>query len=268
MTLKNKLFNLLPAYNQTLYHFSRRYVDRFEGVNDSNMATNGETHLLTAVMPACQVIFDVGANVGHWTQAVLQINPQAAIHAFEPATAVYQQLIAQNLPSNVLAQPLGLSSAVGEEELFIFPQHTGLNSLYTRSGAPEKAGQATQSERIRLTTLDTYCDERQVQAIDYLKIDVEGHDLAVLQGALTLLANGRIRLIQFEYGGTHIDARVFLQDFFHLLAPQGYDLYKLFPGWLQKHPVYRPALETFQYQNWLAVHQVNGRHLLDKVTLC
>lgn len=268
MTIKNRLFNFIPANNQTLYHFCRRYMDRYDGVNDSNMATNGETKLLTAVIPACHVVFDVGANVGHWTQAALSLNPQAAIHAFEPSTAVFQQLIAQNLPPNVLAQPMGLSSAVGEEELFIFPQHTGLNSLYARSGAPEKAGKATQSERVRLTTLDTFCETHHIQAIDYLKIDVEGHDLAVLQGAPTLLANGRIRLIQFEYGGTHIDARVFLQDFFNLLVPLGYDLYKLHPNWLQKHPVYRPALETFQYQNWLAVHQVNGRHLLDKVTLC
>lgn len=269
MTLKNRLFNLFPANNQTIYHVCRRYVERYDGVNDSNMTTNGETRLLTAVIPACQTVFDVGANVGHWTQAVLALNPQATIHAFEPATAVYQQLIAQNLPPNVLARPLGLSASPGEEALYVNPAHTGLNSLYARSAATGPA----QLEHIQLTTLDDYCAQEQVADIDFLKLDVEGHELAALQGGQKMLHDGRIHLIQFEYGGTHIDARVFLKDFFALLQPAGYDLYKIHPRCLQKQEQYQPALDTFQYQNWLAVRRQtvrrgNGRRLLEKVTIC
>ncbi|MBK6327506.1 MAG: FkbM family methyltransferase [Chloroflexi bacterium] len=268
MTIKNRLFNFIPANNQTLYHFCRRYVDRYDGVNDSDMTTNGETKLLTAVIPACQVVFDVGANVGHWTQAVLALNPQATIHAFEPSTAVYQQLMAQNLPHNVRARPLGLSSAPGEQILYVFPQHSGLNSLYARAHAPQETSAAQPQERIQLTTLDDYCQKEQVTAIDFLKIDVEGHDLAVLQGARKMLENGRIHLIQFEYGGTHIDARIFLKDFFALLQPYGYALHKIHPHGLKKYDRYQPALDTFQYQNWLAVRQPQDPNLIEKVTLC
>lgn len=268
MTLKNLLFNLLPAENKMLYHLSRRYVDRYDGVNNSDMTTNGEIYLLTAVIPACQVVFDVGANIGNWTGAVLHLNPQATIHAFEPSTAVYQQLIARNLPQNVLTRPFGLSSTPGEENLYVTPQHTGMNSLYARSETTQATGPAQFQERVQLTTLDNYCETQHVETIDFLKIDVEGHDLAVLQGAKTMLANGRIRLIQFEYGGTHIDARVFLKDFFTLLQPYGYALYKLHPQHLKRFNNYQPALDTFQYQNWLAVHQTNGLNLLDKVTIC
>lgn len=267
MTIKHRLFNLLPAQNATLAHFCRRYVERYDGVNNSDMAANGEIHLLTAVIPACQTIFDVGANVGHWTQAVLALNPQATIHAFEPSTAVYTQLITQNLPPNVQARPFGLSATASEETLFLFPQHSGMNSLYIRSNLTT-AADSPQTERIQLTTLDHYCTEQQVQTIDFLKIDVEGHDLAVLQGGEQMLRNGRIRCIQFEYGGTHIDARVFLKDFFTLLQPLGYNLYKIHPQWLKKHAQYQPALDTFQYQNWLAVHQQTGQPLLQKVSQC
>lgn len=52
-----------------------------------------------------------------------------------------------------------------------------------------------------------------------------------------MLENGRIHLIQFEYGGTHIDARIFLKDFFALLQPYGYALHKIHPMALKIRPL-------------------------------
>jgi hypothetical protein len=82
---------------------------------------------------------------------------------------------------------------------------------------------------------------------------VEGHELEVFKGAGDLLAQGRIGIVQFEYGGCNIDSRALLQDFFDFFDPLPYALHKLYPARLRRHDRYDQRLENFQYQNWVAV---------------
>jgi hypothetical protein len=101
--------------------------------------------------------------------------------------------------------------------------------------------------------LDAYCRERAIQRINYVKIDTEGHDLRVLRGGRAMLTAAAIDMVQFEYGAVCIDSRDFLKDFFDFFAELPYALYKIHPQWLAHHERYDPRLETFTYQNWLAV---------------
>lgn len=68
-----------------------------------------------------------------------------------------------------------------------------------------------------------------------------------------MLDQGRIHQIQFEYGGTYIDARILLKDLFDFLIPYGYRLYKIYPNELRPIECYDQRLENFQYQNWVAL---------------
>jgi hypothetical protein len=52
--------------------------------------------------------------------------------------------------------------------------------------------------KVRCQTLDTFCIEKGVDHIDILKIDVEGAELAVLEGAREMLKTGRVKHIQVE----------------------------------------------------------------------
>ena len=100
----------------------------------------------------------------------------------------------------------------------MFGDGSGANSLYQRQGLEGGWGLAAQSreEVVRLETLDGCCQRAEIQAIDFIKIDVEGHELEVLRGTTDILAKGGIRFIQFEYGGCNMDARVLLKDLFDL----------------------------------------------------
>jgi hypothetical protein len=92
-----------------------------------------------------------------------------------------------------------------------------------------------------------------VQFIDFLKVDVEGHELEVFKGTKEMLGKGAIKYIQFEYGGCNIDARMLLKDLFNFFLPYHYTLYKIYPHELRHVPRYDQRLENFQYQNWVAV---------------
>jgi hypothetical protein len=123
----------------------------------------------------------------------------------------------------------------------------GTNSLHRPDG---RAGLGT--EQVPVTTLDEHAREHGLGAIALVKIDTEGHDLAVLRGARDLLRGQRIGVVQFEYNCRWIYARSFLRDAFELLEPCGYRIGKLTPRGIEFYPGWDPDLETFVEGNYVA----------------
>lgn len=256
MRLHKKLgrwvFDQIPSYNQTLNYICQRYVDRYNGDNNSDPSRNGEEIFLRTELPKLRggVIFDVGANIGNWTKTVLQISPSIQFHCFEPSLPTFRQLASNNFPSNVTINNMGLGDSEGQAELNIVDPASGLNSLHMRRGVA--SFQPVTRETISLTTADDYCKQHNIDQIDLLKADVEGHELSVFKGMTRMLRKGRVKIIQFEYGFCSLDARVCLADIWDFLAPFGFKFFKLFPQGPREIPVYSQALETFKYANYLA----------------
>jgi FkbM family methyltransferase len=232
-------------------------VDRYNGENNDNMRTNGEWHFLRHILKECHTVFDVGANTGEWASLALSINPNINLHCFEPSSATYTRLLEKIFPSNVVCNCFGLGAIQEERPLYIFEAEAGINSLYRRQGLEDGWGLSSPShiEMVRLDTLDRYCQERGINKIDLLKVDVEGHELEVFKGASSMLAESRITTVQFEYGGCNIDARVLLKDLFDYFQMFEYVLYKIYPDTLRRIQRYDQRLENFQYQNWVAMRK-------------
>jgi FkbM family methyltransferase len=258
--LKRMFFHLLPAYNHRLYEFCTRYVDRYNGDNNSNPETNGEYIFLRKQLEGigrqcAGIIFDVGANIGDWVSFALSVNPRGNFHCFEPGKTAYDKLAQRGLPGNVRLNNLGLGEKDETRELYIVDEGSGMNSLYARHGVD--AARAIGRERISITTIDGYCEENGIPQIDFLKVDVEGHELAVFKGMSRMMAKGSVHVIQFEYGGCNLDAKVDLGDIWRLLEPHGFRLYKLFPEGPRRMEKYQQRLETFKYSNWVAILEGN-----------
>ena len=99
-----------------------------------------------------------------------------------------------------------------------------------------------------------FCADNNIDHIHFLKIDVEVHELAVLEGAKAMIGGGKIDFIQFEFGGCDIDSRTFFQDFWYLLH-DNYDIYRIFPKSLDKIDLYDETMEIFVCSNYLAVRK-------------
>jgi hypothetical protein len=108
------------------------------------------------------------------------------------------------------------------------------------------------TENVEVTTLDLFCESVAISPIA-IKIDVEGHELDVLAGATNVLAG--VKVIQFEFGGTDIDTRTFFQDFFYLLVPLGFRLWRHSPRGLIPVTEYSERLEIFFYTNYFAIKE-------------
>jgi FkbM family methyltransferase len=225
------------ARNELSYRVARKIVSRHRGENDSQMERNGEVRLLREVLPSCHTVFDVGANVGQWSTEALKINPSLDLHCFEPAPGAFLKL-QEKVPNAVLN-----NVAVGAEpatlDLCVFSEESELNSFYQGAHTPIR------KVRVPVTTLDEYATE-----IDFLKVDTEGHERAVIQGAKRLVAEHHIRVIQFEYSGWYAESRSLLRDMFELLSD--YQIFKIMP-WGRLPVTYSLDLENLQLANYVAM---------------
>lgn len=257
--MKHFLLKHIP-YSVHLYNFCKGYIEKHDGDGNGDILTNGEFRVMRHFLPGSSVVFDVGAHTGEWSRLALSVHPGLNIHCFEPARVNYARLAERVASPSVVCNPFGLSSEKGERSLFVFRSAPGLHSLYQRRGLEDGWGLETpeETEIVNLDTLENYCAERRIERIDFLKVDVEGHELEVFKGGRSLFAEHRVGIVQFEYGGCNIDSRVFLKDIFEFFQGMHYRFYKILPDRLKPFGRYDQRLETFKYQNWLMIHETAG----------
>ncbi|MBK8352977.1 MAG: FkbM family methyltransferase [Saprospirales bacterium] len=106
-------------------------------------------------------------------------------------------------------------------------------------------------EKISVKKMDDYCIENNISEITFLKIDVEGNELSVLNGAKKLLSENKIKYIQFEFGGCNIDSRTYFKDFYDLLNEK-YKVYRILRDGLFHIEKYSENLEIFVTSNFFA----------------
>jgi FkbM family methyltransferase len=148
-----------------------------------------------AVLPPDGVVFDVGANIGLSSLSIAPLVPRGRIRAFEllPATA-------RHLAANAAAEPLGniepVASAVGAEpgRLALHPGANFSAGSHVVSDQHANEGHVATVE-VPVLTLDGFAEERGLDRLDLLKVDVEGFELDVLRGARRCL--NRFRPVLF-----------------------------------------------------------------------
>jgi FkbM family methyltransferase len=232
-------------------------------LNFQNDKVSGERYLVRSWLPKAiarpdPVFFDVGANVGHYTQMLLRQFPAAFIHAFEPHPRNYRSLVANAFPANrAKCHNIALGESGGFLTLYDHADNDGSQhaSLH-QATLTEFHGQAAVASTVPVATLDDIAEREGLEYLDFLKIDTEGHELAVLCGASRMLREGRIGHIQFEFNALHVYSRAFFRDFRNVLS--GYDLYRLLPRGLLPLDDNVTATEIFGYQNVLAIPRARG----------
>lgn len=270
--LKKTLFGMIDIFltKRQVIRLSKAMLNRALGDNNGNMETNGEFFLLRQILRFQKrrdhefTAFDVGANVGEWTTSLLGIlegvRLKGHLHCFEPAPAAFsklQSVMARNrLGENVICVNAGLSNSDGAMELYINGESAGINSFYKRrlEGFDISYGER---KTVQVTTVDNYCRKKGISNIDFLKVDVEGHELAVMRGATDMLKKQAINYIQFEYGGCWIDSRTLFMDVYDFLTGYGYVAGKIMPYGIEFYDKYDQRLETFQMANFVACHSNN-----------
>ena len=161
-----------------------------------------ELEVLARVVRPGSTCVDVGANDGLYTLAMrAAVGPGGRVVAVEPQPALAARLrglVAATGGASVSVVPVAVGAAQGAGRLTLFPDHSGLATLRP-TGSPDRV----EVVDVPVRRLDAIEDIAPADEIDLLKIDVEGFEADVLDGATGLLVRGGLRAALIEVSAEH-----------------------------------------------------------------
>jgi FkbM family methyltransferase len=221
-----KKYDVEFFYKDQLSILSKRdYKDNFEYIFKTKNSSDAIPMMvaLSSKISGCNICFDIGANIGITT--VWMARNCNKVYAFEPCKQNLERLkenLAVNHISNVEVISKAVSDNVGQE-IFYIRESYGHHSLL--QGHVSKVIEKVSIESV---TLDSFCFDNKIDYIDFLKIDVEGAELKVLNGASQLLKNKRIGLIVFEHSPIlHSVQNRDVSEVIQYLIKSGYKVFKI-----------------------------------------
>lgn len=167
-------------------------------------------------------VLDVGANIGYYTVLTSKLVGDAGrVIAFEPTKHFLEVLnrnIAVNNLKNIEVLPLGLSNKACEMVIDIGPSSATLHS-------PIGFDEVLSTEKIQLSTLVDFVRESKLARIDFIKIDIDGHEPILFDGAWPVL-DAMSPTILCEVSHLHyLQAGCTAWDFYAKVKEHGYLIY-------------------------------------------
>ena len=138
-------------------------------------------------------IIDIGANHGGWSRTALSIFPKAYISIFEPQQRLAEYLADLERNPNIKIHYKGVGDFNGTAPFTFHDRDDSCSFIYVSEDAQVRGFRQSEIEICKLDTIMRNCD---FGAADIVKIDAEGLDLQVLDGAGETLSTTEIVLIE------------------------------------------------------------------------
>lgn len=259
LIFRNDIVKLLTSssVSQDALYLLILELEYLQGIGSgAGVQSSGEDVLIKIIsgVETEKTIFDVGANVGDFTEMIDSNVDNTTIHLFEPQESLATDLSDKySSDENKYVNEFALSDEVSETNIHYNKEGSGLASMSKRR-LDHMDIEFNKEELVQTETLDKYCRENEIEEIDLLKIDVEGHELNVLRGADEMLSSKSIEFISFEFGGANIDSRTYFQDYFYFFNKYGYTIHRILPrGTLYELDSYSELDEKFRTTNFVAI---------------
>lgn len=179
-----------------------------------------------------KTIFDIGANVGQTVDFYRNIYPNASIYSFEPIPKTYAELERScNGKQGVKTFNIAFGEKKESMDIQVVKDETSVvNSLSDKFQDNLKSdAESYETVKIKVETLDDFVNEHGIGKIDLLKIDTEGYEVQVLNGAKNLLASGKVSAIICEAGFMRSNPRnTYFGDINDILEQHGYALFGIY----------------------------------------
>lgn len=174
------------AIGDRIYRLSGTDGDPYFGRLEDFSAANADLYnWMSKSLAEDATCLDVGANLGLMAIAMAHYCPRGTIYAFEPSPislANLRENISRNNITNIHVVDMAVGSVSGIVHFWL-PQNTG--GCVIMREAPTGGNHAP----VRMESLDTWWSEQGKPHVDFIKIDVEGHETEVLRGAANLLTS-------------------------------------------------------------------------------
>jgi FkbM family methyltransferase len=138
-------------------------------------------------------VIDAGANVGVFSCFVSAVSPDCKIFAFEPAL-ITATILEKNVAhlKNVTVIKKGLGRSAGEAILRVKPQESGSSSFADSGMILESSPESPlEEQRTPVTSIDDFVRENSLPGVNFIKIDAEGYERQIIEGAKMTIAQFR-----------------------------------------------------------------------------
>lgn len=188
--------NLLTGRRPITFDTAKHQINLYpagmiaEALYSGNFEMN-ERNFVAAFLKPGMTVVDAGANIGLYTlMSSVLVGPTGRVHAFEPGQLTFKRLqrnLDLNQCKNVVANRIALSNTREQMFLRIDPAHPALDGHRFVQPVKDVGHPTSTDEIVECQTLDDYFSSAEVRKVDFMKIDVEGAELSLLQGAEKML---------------------------------------------------------------------------------
>ena len=242
----SKFFKVLAGFGRALNRF---YENR-----NHDIYSNGEITILKKLSKLnSKIVIDGGANIGDYSLLINKIIPSCKVFCFEPVNNTFNTLLSKTKNiDNINAINKGLYKENCSMNMNVYDSHTH-SSLYEMQ---KFSNEQLKTQESILVKGDDFLKENSIEKVDFLKIDIEGAEYDALLGFKQSILEGKIRVIQFEYGLKNISTKKLLIDYYEFFENIGYIVGKVFPKTVEFRK-YNYKYEDFLGPNFIAVKKTD-----------
>lgn len=185
------------TYKGAPLHLHGPPADRYFQTIDLDQVANAPLNWIAAnVIKENSAVMDVGANIG-LTASVFSRHTRGPIYAIEPSPVIFPHLLetcAENRVTSLKAYQLALGREPGRLRYFADSTAAAASHLITAQTLARKS-----TIEVEVSTLDAFVRKQRIDALDFIKIDVEGYEIDVLEGGMETLRTLRpAALVEFN----------------------------------------------------------------------
>lgn len=200
-----------------------------------------EEELFLARLPwQGRTVYDVGANIGIMALAFARaVGSSGRVVAFEPnpeTIPLVADHLALNGLSNVAIVNAAVGEATGEGQLVMHREQRGTASMAAPIVEQFRALGATRTFPVQVVSLDEFVARPGQPPPDFIKVDVEGFEVACLRGMRQVLGSRQPDLMIEMHGANDDDRRANGRQVFELLKEFGYGMYNIQLGTVVDSP--------------------------------